>query len=251
MFGAFLIELNKSSLCNFGSMSRLLLFLLFFLPVCLYAQTEGDTNEANPRYFEDQFYLGITYNFLLNQPEGVNQQSLSYGLQGGFIKDIPLNNDGTVGLGVGVGFGLNTYYTNVRATELASGVQYVIIDEDVPYKRSKLETHSLELPIEFRWRNSTAAEYKFWRIYTGIKFAYVYDARSKFVPREEAGIGIDSFSNPDARQLQYGLTFNFGYNSFNAHVYYSLTNLLTDDVFLGQETIQMRPLRVGLIFYIL
>ena len=221
------------------------------MPLCMYSQIAQDSNSVNPPYFEDQFYLGITYNFLLNQPEDVNQQNLSYGLQGGFIKDIPLNNNRTIGMGIGLGLGLNTYYSNIRATNGVSGVQYSIIDEGEPYKRSKLETHSVELPIEFRWRNSNATEYKFWRIYTGVKFAYVYDTRSKFVPNDNADIGIDSFRNVDAQKLQYGLTFNFGYNSFNAHIYYSLTNLLNDNVVLGQESIRMKPLRIGLIFYIL
>ncbi len=234
-------------------MFRLFPFLLVFVQLGLQAQVINDSTQINQRYFEDQFYLGITYNFLLNQPEGVNQQNLSYGLQGGFIKDIPFNYDRTIGMGIGIGLGLNTYYSNIKAAENGNMVQYSILsdDENNLYKRSKLETHSIELPIEFRWRNSTADTYKFWRIYTGIKFTYVYDARSKFVPSEDANIGVDSFRNLDARQLQYGLTFNFGYSSFNAHVYYSLTNLFDDDVFLDQESIQMKPLRVGLIFYIL
>lgn len=232
-------------------MCRFLLLVMLCVPLGMKAQSVRDSSEVNSRYFEDQFYLGISYNFLLNRAEGVKQQNLSYGLQGGFIKDIPFNTDRTFGMGIGLGLGLNTYYSNIRATEQLNGLAYTLIDEGESYKRSKIETHSFELPIEFRWRNSNAVEYKFWRIYTGVKFEYVYDARSKFVPDSGSVIGIDSFSNPDARKLQYGLTFNFGYNSFNAHVYYSLTNLLNDSTVLGQESINMKPLRVGLIFYIL
>ncbi len=232
-------------------MCRLVLLILVCIPLGMKAQITSDSNQVNPRYFEDQFYLGITYNFLLSQPEGVNQQNLSYGLQGGFIKDIPLNNDRTIGLGMGLGLGLNTYYSNIRATQEADGVQYAIIDENESYKRSKIETHSVELPIEFRWRNSTAEEYKFWRIYAGIKFAYVYDTRYKFVPDADSNEVKASFSSTDVRKIQYGLTFNFGYNTFNAHIYYSLTNLLNDNIEIGEESINMKPLRVGLIFYIL
>lgn len=229
------------------SRTLLLLLVLVFMPLGIKAQMGSESNSVNPRYLEDQFYFGITYNFLLNQPEGVNQQNLSYGLQGGFIKDIPFNSDRTIGIGIGLGLGLNTYYSNIRATKQLGEIQYDIINEAEFYKRSKLETHSIELPFEFRWRNSTDSEYKFWRIYAGVKFAYVYDARSKFVSEEQK----ISFSNPDAKNLQYGLTLNFGYNSFNAHIYYSLTNLFDDNVALGQESIEMRPLRIGLIFYIL
>ena len=238
-------------LCNFNLMFRLLFLFFVFTTLSIQAQVLNDSVSPNSRYFEDQFYLGITYNFLLNQPEGVEQQNLSYGLQAGFIKDIPFNTEGTIGMGIGLGLGLSTYYSNIGATENEGSVAYEILDDNIDYRRSKLETHSIELPIEFRWRTSTADQYKFWRIYTGVKFEYVYDARSKFVPDSGSDLPMTSFRNPDVSQLQYGLTFNFGYNSFNAHIYYSLSNLLNDDVLLNQESIKIKPLRVGLIFYIL
>lgn len=238
-------------LCTFDLMSRLFVLVVLGITSVIRAQTVRDSIAANPRYFEDQFYLGITYSFLLNKPAEVTQQNLSYGLQGGFIKDIPLNYDRTLGIGIGLGLGLNTYYTNIEALETAAGISYGLISSNRAYRRSKLETHSIEVPIEFRWRNSNPTEYKFWRIYTGLTFAYVYDMRSKFVPADGSGEVKNSFSNPDARTLQYGLTFNFGFNSFNAHIYYSLTDLLDDTSLLDQERIRMRPLRVGLIFYIL
>ena len=68
----------------------------------------GDTPEPlrlrssqvhHPKYREDQFYLGINFNLLLDFPEGVNQNGLSYGFQGGFIRDFPLNKACTFALG--------------------------------------------------------------------------------------------------------------------------------------------------------
>ncbi|MGF1558145.1 MAG: porin family protein [Flavobacteriaceae bacterium] len=222
------------------------LLVLLMLPLLIVAQVERDSSYVNPRYFEDQFYLGITYNFVLNQPDLVSQRNFSYGLQGGFIKDIPMNSKRTVALGVGLGLALNTYYTNIEASETANGINYAI-GVTSGFKRSKLETHLVELPIEFRWRNSTAGDYKFWRIYTGVKLGYAFDSRSKLV----ADSINESFSNGDVRKLQYGITFNFGYSSFNAHVYYSLTGLFSDNVALNGSDINMQPLHIGLIFYIL
>ena len=98
-----------------------------------------------------------------------------------------------------------------------------------------------------RWRNSTATEYSFWRIYAGVKLGYIFDARSKYVEDRAK----DSFSNSDIRSFQYGLTFNFGYHNFNIHAYYSLTNLFNDGVELEGETLELTPLRIGLMFYIL
>ena len=71
---------------------RGVLLLLCFLG-CLgsRAQEVVIRDEQDRKYLEDQFYLGVTYNFLMDLPEEAEQRNLSYGLQGGFIKDIPLN----------------------------------------------------------------------------------------------------------------------------------------------------------------
>ncbi len=202
----------------------------------------------NPKYREDQFYLGINFNLLLNFPEGANQNALSYGLQGGFIRDIPLNKTCTFALGVGVGYGYNSYYSNLRALQGADGYEYEILTNPDTYKRNKIETHLIEVPLELRWRNSTRETYKFWRIYGGAKFGYIVGSRSKYVTDEF----VDSFNNTDTRNFTYGLTINVGYNTFNLHLYYGLNRLFEDGVNGpdGQQ-LEMSVLRLGLIFYIL
>ena len=53
------------------------------------------------KYREDQFYTGITYNFLENKPSGISQQGLSGGLHFGFIRDFPINKNSTRAIGIG------------------------------------------------------------------------------------------------------------------------------------------------------
>jgi hypothetical protein len=197
---------------------------------------------------EDQFYLGLTYNFTTKLPADVSQRNLSYGLQGGFIKDIPLSYNRNMGIGIGLGYGINSYYTNLLATQQGSDVEYTVLDNDADFRRNKIATHVLEVPFQFRWRNSTPEEYKFWRIYTGVKIGYVFDGRSKFVSSTERTV----FVNKDIRDFQYGLTLNVGYNTFNIHIYYSLSSMFNDGVMeLSGELIEITPLKMGLIFYIL
>ncbi len=222
------------------------LLLILLLPLAVLPQSKADSLQVNQRYLEDQFYAGITYNFVLSQPDLVNQRNFSYGLQAGFIRDLPLNKDRTIGLGIGVGLSLNTYYTNIRAQKTENGIAYSVIT-DFDFKRSKLETHILEIPIEFRWRNSDPETYSFWRVYTGVKFGYAFDSRSKFVIENLK----DSFVNDDVQRLQYGLTMNFGYHNFNIHVYYSLTPLFEDGVLVDSQDLGIKPLHIGFVFYFL
>ncbi len=221
------------------------LFCLLVGVITLHAQS--DDMEPN-RYLEDQFYIGLGFNFLLDKPMDVAQRSLSYNLQTGFIKDIPLNYRRNFGLGLGFGYATNSYYTNIVANKTTNAITYEI-QSGSDFTRSKLETHAIEIPLEIRWRTSTPDEYKFWRVYAGGKLGYVFSGRSKLVTESNAS---DGFSNDDIQKLQYGLTLSFGYNTWNIHAYYALNPLLKDGVSMDNgESIDLRVLRIGVIFYIL
>lgn len=228
-------------------MRKWLLFVFLGAMLQAVGQVEVASNSDDDRYFEDQFYFGLTYNFLRNKPDVVTQRNLSYGLQLGMIKDIPLNAAGTKAVGIGLGLGLNTYYSNLIATETADGISYSLGDDISGFKRSKLETHLVEFPLEFRWRNSTLEEYRFWRLYAGVKAAYVLGARSiSVIEGNKSG-----FYNTDVERFQYGLTLNVGYNTFNLHMYYALSDLFRDNAVLDGQVLGFSPLRIGVIFYIL
>lgn len=208
----------------------------------------ADSTALWDKYREDQFYLGLNYNLLLDLPDGVSQEGLSYGLMGGFIRDIPLNPACTFALGIGLGYGFSSYYTNLRAIREGDNIRYEILAGNADYKRNKLEMHLIEVPLEFRWRNSTRTEYKFWRIYGGLKLGYAVGSRSKFVTNSFK----EAFKNPDTENFRYGLMLNVGYNTFNLHVYYGLNSLFEDGIVIpGEQSLQMMPVHIGLIFYIL
>nr|WP_299383209.1 porin family protein [Allomuricauda sp.] len=207
------------------------------------------TNETvDNRYLEDQFYIGLGFNFLLDRPMDVVQRSLSYNLQAGFIKDIPLNSRRNFGLGLGVGYATNSYYSNIKATKQDEGITYEVVStRDIA--RSKLETHAIEFPLELRWRTSTPEDYKFWRIYVGAKLAYAFSTRSRLVMEEEPTV---AFSNNDIEDWQYGLTLSFGYNTWNIRAYYALNPLMKEGTQIeGADPINMKVLRIGVVFYIL
>ena len=211
------------------------------------AQVYPESEYAGTKYLEDQFYVGVGYNFLVDKPKDVVQRGLSYSLQAGFIRDIPINKRRNVGFGLGVGYAVSSYYTNMVATEVDGDISYSIADLQ-DFKRSKLETHALEIPLEFRWRTSTDVTYKFWRIYGGIKASYFFAKSSRRVNE----MNSDRFRNTDLQDLQYGAFLRFGYNTWNINIYYGLNSLLKDGVVLDDgSSIELRPLKVGLIFYIL
>lgn len=214
------------------------------------AQQAVDTVTVDNKYREDQFYLGISYNLLGGKPSGVSQNGFSSGFQLGFIRDMPINKRRNLALGLGLGASINTYHQNLVITEaIAGGYEYTVIDDnETPFSKNRFSTYILEVPFEFRWRTSTATDYKFWRIYTGLKLGYVFSNSTKFTS--------DLFSNKlskvdDFNDIQLGLTLNAGYGTWNFSLYYGLNPIFNDTAIVNDSVIDMNDIRIGLAFYIL
>lgn len=227
-----------------------IIFLLsLLLGGCLWGQQDTIVVvQADEKYFEDQFYFGVNYNVLVGAPSGISQNSFSSGIMGGFIKDIPINSRRNVGFGIGVGLSINTIYSDLMATKNANGTfSYQEVPADLDYNRNKLSMHFVEFPLEFRWRSSRAEDYRFWRVYSGVRLQYLFSGRSKFV----TDTSKESFSNSDIRDFQYGIYLSFGYNTWNFYAQYNVSNIFEDDRFtIDGEPLEINIVKAGLIFYI-
>lgn len=223
-----------------------LLFLLCF--TWSSAQTKTLT-EVDSLYKEDHFYAGITYNLLANKLPGVSQDGFSLGFNLGYIKDMPINKARNKAFGIGFGYATNSYNQNILIKQSPNGkFEYSILEDRNTYTKNKFSTHLVEIPLEYRWRTSTPSEYEFWRIYVGFKLGYVITHATKY----EGSLGvIKSSNNPDFNNFQYGLTMNFGYNTWNIHINYGLNPIFSKNAQIGGQTIEMTDFKIGLMFYIL
>ena len=220
---------------------KIFVFIVLFSLVKTYGQT--DSTFVDNKYLEDQFYFSLNYNLLLNQPSNFNQNGISGGVTLGYIRDFPLNKRRNVALGVGLGYAYNAYNQNLKISE--TGLYEIISNDD--FNSNRLTIYAIVLPIEFRWRTSSATTYSFWRIYTGVKLGYVFANKSKYTD----DIEIIKVKNIDELQnIQYGLTFSAGYSSFNLSMYYGL-NSLFKDTYVDGNLVKLKQFNIGLMFYIL
>ncbi len=224
-------------------MNKLVNVLLFLSTIASFSQKNA--LNLGDRYAEDQIYAAVTYNQMYAQPSSTTRSGFSYGLSTGFLKDIILNKDGTFSFALGVGYGFDFYNHELKVEEI-NGVS--LFSEDNTLSSNTYYSHNLELPLEIRWRTSTATKYKFWRIYTGIKFLYNFSHRFEYLDATDTNV---SYSNISAfNKLQYGLTLSTGYDAFNFHVFYGLSPIYKDAK-LFDEVINTKVLKFGLIFYFL
>jgi hypothetical protein len=198
-------------------------------------------------YREDQFYFSFTLNTLQNKPVNLSQEKFSAGFAAGFLRDFPVNKKRNLAIAPGIGLSFNNYNQNLKITESNQMPFYSVIESNVAYTKNKFSQLLVEVPIEFRWRTSTAESYKFWRIYGGFKMGYLLYDRSIY---EDANGKLIVTNNIDFNKFQYGTYLSVGYNSINIFAYYGL-NPLFQSAQTTTEKIQMNSLTVGIMFYIL
>lgn len=226
------------------------LYLLFFIFISFLSFSQEailqtkDSLTIDDKYLEDQIYLSITYNTLVNQPNTVADSGFSYGISTGFIKDLPLNFNRNFAFGIGLGYGFNSFNHGLKVSENSNQISYEI---DNTLTSNKFVTHNIELPLELRWRNSTPTKYAFWRIYTGVKLSYNFSNTFSYVSTNDSFEfnNISSFN-----KFQTGLIVSAGYDAFNLHFYYGLTPIFKDS-FIANDSIDTKILKFGLTFYIL
>ena len=221
----------------------------FFYTIFLFSQEENDiVITEDPKYREDQFYAGITYNFLDNKPSGISQQGLSGGFHFGFIRDFPINKRRNIALGVGLGYSTNSYNHNLFIKEVGGSVEYQKLDNNVlSYSKNKLNIHIIEMPFQFRWRTSTMFSHKFWRIYTGIKFGYV----TKNIVKYDGELGdFKQRNTPDLKSFTTTADIAFGWNTWNFYIAYGLDKIFKDEATLNSNSIDVSEIKFGLIFFL-
>ncbi|MEH6657774.1 porin family protein [Leeuwenhoekiella marinoflava] len=235
------------------SYSFLKLVIILLLSFSAFAQDSLvktiDTAEVYKKYREDQFYLGVTFNLLTNKPTEIEQNGFSGGMHFGFIRDMPINKQRNFAIGIGAGLSMNTYNQNLFVGETASEESiFNSIDSSKDYDKNWLSTYLIEAPIQLRWRTSTATNYKFWRIYTGLQLGYVYAYKFHF---EEPGNQVTQTDVPEFNRYRMGLTFSFGYDTFNFYFYYNLNPFFNNEAQINGSPIEINSLKLGLMFYIL
>lgn len=235
---------------NFKVRYFLLLFLLPFLGI---GQVEPKQDfksiVVDSLYREDQFYLGVTYNLLVNMPVGVRSRGLSGGIQGGFLRDMPINKKRNIAIAFGLGLAYDQFGNNFFIGEDLDGdTIFRVLDDSVDFHQNRFGMATVELPFEFRWRTSTPTEYRFWRVYAGGRIGYSYWYKATF---KQSGNDVNQTNIPEFERLRLSATLGFGYNTFNFFASYDFHPIFKDAFTINDDKVDFNAVKVGLMFYIL
>lgn len=222
-------------------------YFISFILVINFLVSYSQTGDVDNNYLEDQFYLGLYYSTLTSSPENFNQNKFSSTLNFGFIRDIPFNKQRNFGVGLGAGLSFSSSSSNLKLSELNNIISGEIVSGE-DFTKNKWNTSSIEIPFEIRWRTSTPTNYKFWRVYFGIKTSYLLKSKYKF-----ESVNTDySIQTLPLRKTQSGITVNAGNNTWNLGLYMGLNPIFNKE--FGQNNPEIKDLKefkLGLVFYIL
>ena len=146
-----------------------------------------------------------------------------------------------------MGFSFNNFKQNLIIQENNTVLSYNTPNATLRLDRNNLALYFVDLPIEFRWRNSTPESHIFWRVYTGVKLSYLVLNQSKAVTQNQT---FRVSNNPDFNKFLYGAYISAGRNTWNFYGYYGFRNLFKNGSVNG-ETLKINTVNLGLMFYIL
>lgn len=224
---------------------RSLVYFFIFLGSFLisFSQEQG----LDSKYLEDQFYLGVSYNSFENEPSTFSQNKFPFSINLGFVRDIPLNDQRNFGVGIGVGYGFNSYFGNNRIVANKNIFELRTLSTENDYTKNQWITHSVELPFQIRWRTSTSDLYKFWRIYSGIKASYVFSSQSIYRSNTQK----KTLHSLPMSPIQLGLTADVGHSTWNLSLYYGLSSFFEKKSLPNNPNFHnVNELKIGLIFYV-
>ncbi len=233
-------------------MKKLLVFLLFFIVLETYSQTDTKIDslyKPDNYYLEDQLYFGISYIILKNLPEGIKQNGFSNTIKFGFIRDIPINENRNFGFGLGIGYSRDVYYHNLRISvdEASGNLQYDILDGQ-DFKTNSFTIHKIDIPLEIRLRGSRSNKFKFWRVYSGLITSYSLNAQSEFT---SDNINVTFKKLKIVNPWKFGLSLSAGYGVWNFNFYYGLSNIMKNGLNYNGLDIKMNDMHFGVIYYFL
>jgi len=207
---------------------------------------QDSIQSSNLSYKEDQWYASISFLLANESIDGFRFNGISQAFSLGFIRDFSLNQDSDKALGLGLGYGISNYGSNLGVVKKGSSkYQFNLIENILLASKNRLISHFIEVPIEYRWRTSTASSYAFWRVYAGYVFRYNFFSKSK-------PFTGDSTALDEVRPLSHALKLSAGYNTWNIYVEYSLSPYFKKETQtdLGVP-MELNQIKVGLIFYFL
>lgn len=180
--------------------------------------------DGQPRKY-GRVIFDLTYSTFNGEIKSFSNNPLSIGLNTNVLFDIPLNQKGTFGLGLGFCHALTNvrhdnslFYDKTTQTSV-----YQTKDELDAYKKSTLSGNSFSIPVELRFKTKNWNHFKF---HLGGKFGYQANLFNKFVVKNDSDYSkIKNYFSRDINSWIYSIYSRIGFRTWSLYGSYSFNTI--------------------------
>ncbi len=229
-----------------------LVFIAFTVSATLLAQDKKNNSSAIANRAGDHIMLQLGSDSWLNVPDSIGSHkkglSRSANLYVMTEKVFKSDNRFSVGFGLGVGSS-NMYFKNLKVDIIStsSKLPFTNLDSSNRFKKYKLTTAYLEVPVELRFAAHPEKDNKSVKAALGVKVGTLLNVHTKGKTLQNKNGGtvnnyVEKLSNKRFfNSTRLAVTGRVGYGNYSLFATYQVNGLLKDGV--GPD---IRPLQVGI-----
>lgn len=228
----------------------LLLVTIFTINASLQAQKKApkftNTGKAN-----DHFMIQLTADTWLGKPDSIKTKSIGRGANVYGMVNYPFKTNKHMSVAIGAGIGSSSVYFDKQKVAITGTVKtlaFTNVDTVNHYKKYKVTTAYLELPIELRFTQNTNNLKKSWKFAVGAKIGTLLNAYTKGKTlQDKNGNDINAVTEKLKSKKTYfsnsriALTGRVGYGNLSLFAQYQVTNIFKDGV-----SAIINPLGIGI-----
>ena len=200
----------------------------------------------------DHVMLQLSSDTWLNMPDSIKRykSGLSRGFNAAFMINRPFKSDPRFSLAFGLGVSNSNIFfqkLDVQLNSLQTVLPFNRLDSSAYFKKYKVSSTFLEVPLEFRFSLRPHDEKKSFKVALGLKIGTLLGAHTKGKTLlDKSGKTLNSYTEKIYKRTFFSptrvaATLRIGYGNFSVFGAYQLTNLFKDGA-----AAPMQPLQTGI-----
>ena len=198
----------------------------------------------------DHFLIQLGYLSWKNKPDSINTKGFPRSINLYLMMNFPFKTDPHWSVALGPGIATDNMYfnkMNVGITGTSTSIRFQNVSDTIHFRKTKLSTVFLELPVELRYRFNPNNDRKSVKLALGAKVGLLMNAHTRQVDLQNSGGQlINAYTEKLASKNYFSkqrlsVQARVGYGVFSLFASYSIT-----PVFKQGYGPQVRPLSIGI-----
>lgn len=229
----------------------LVLVLAFFTTFSAFAQDPQPKKKIEiPNRSGDHFMVQLAYNFWQGTPDSIDSHVSGFQRSANVyvMLNKPFKSDPRLSLGIGVGVGTSNMYfekMNVEIAALTRTLPFVATDSTDNFKKYKVATAFMEVPLELRFTSNPETPNKAVKGALGIKVGTLVNAHTKGKElRDKRGNVVNAYTLKENTKryfntTRFAATARVGYGPFSIFGAYDFNGIFKDGVAADIKLLQI------------